>query len=68
MQKTDGALAQSRRGFHVELGAREKAVSISYIYICYRVGIRDRFGQIRLFRKGENLFWKDLCMSNSNCR
>ncbi|KAL1187942.1 Succinate dehydrogenase subunit 7A [Cardamine amara subsp. amara] len=25
-QKTDGALAQSRRGFHVELGAREKAL------------------------------------------
>ncbi|XP_010482056.1 PREDICTED: succinate dehydrogenase subunit 7A, mitochondrial-like [Camelina sativa] len=25
-QKTDGALVQSRRGFHVELGAREKAL------------------------------------------
>ncbi|ESQ45784.1 hypothetical protein EUTSA_v10010853mg [Eutrema salsugineum] len=24
--QTDGALAQSRRGFHVELGAREKAL------------------------------------------
>lgn len=39
LQKTDGALAQSRRGFHVELGAREKAVSIFYIYLCFRVGI-----------------------------
>ncbi|KFK34086.1 hypothetical protein AALP_AA5G100500 [Arabis alpina] len=25
-QKTEGAFAQSRRGFHVELGAREKAL------------------------------------------
>lgn len=49
MQKTDGALAQSRRGFHVELGAREKAVSIFYIYLCSVVGI----GQIGLFRKEE---------------
>lgn len=39
LQKTDGAFAQSRRGFHVELGAREKAVSIFYIRLCSRVGI-----------------------------
>lgn len=41
MQKADDSVTLSKRGFHVELGAREKAVSIScywpfiHVAICY---------------------------------
>ncbi|WZZ62859.1 hypothetical protein YC2023_062966 [Brassica napus] len=39
-QKPDGAFAQSRRGFHVDLGTREKDVGIE----------SDRFQQIWIFK------------------
>lgn len=59
-QKTDDALTLARRAYHVELGPREKAVSLSAISLSIALSVS--FYGINIFRVDEYVFENTIFM------